>query len=56
MDGVELSGQLRRVHAQPVCVLVTSFTADTTVHAENRAGASNARPRKLVDASPVWPA
>jgi CheY-like chemotaxis protein len=38
MDGVELYGHLRRVHADTVGVLVTSFAADATIHAASRAG------------------
>jgi hypothetical protein len=37
MDGVKLYGHLRRVHADTVSVLVTSFAADATVHVASRA-------------------
>jgi len=38
MDGVELCGHLKRVHADTVGVLVTAFAAAATVHAASRAG------------------
>jgi CheY-like chemotaxis protein len=38
MDGVELRGHLKRVHADTVGVLVTAFATDATAHAASRAG------------------
>jgi DNA-binding NarL/FixJ family response regulator len=36
MEGVELSGHLRQVHADTASVLLTSFTAAGIVHAASR--------------------
>jgi DNA-binding NarL/FixJ family response regulator len=38
IDGVELRGHLKRVHADTMGVLVTAFATDATVHAASRAG------------------
>jgi CheY-like chemotaxis protein len=47
MDGVELYGHLKEVHADTVGILVTAFAADSTIQAAVRVGIRHVLPKPV---------